>query len=149
MVAHESGLSHPAAALGLRARRIVSEDSIHSIASLSTAIHPFPESKNLTVVLVAEASAGEDAHRAPPQAEVPGLRPNERVPLEEGHDAAAEVGEAIDLPVPAAVPGSARGAAAQRLPEQIERCPIVLRDVERCGNSPATMARLPIAANDP
>ncbi len=55
MVAHESGLSHPTAALGLWARRIVSEDSVHSIAPLSAAVHPFPESKNLGVVLVAEA----------------------------------------------------------------------------------------------
>lgn len=55
MVAHESGLSHPETALGLRAWRIVSEDSIHSVASLPTAVHPFPESKNLVVVTVAQA----------------------------------------------------------------------------------------------
>jgi hypothetical protein len=54
MVAHESGLSHPAAALGQWAWRIVSEDSIHPIAPLSTAVHPFPESKNLVVVLVGQ-----------------------------------------------------------------------------------------------
>jgi hypothetical protein len=44
MVAHESGLYHPKIALDRWARRIVSEDSVHSIASLSAAVHPFPES---------------------------------------------------------------------------------------------------------
>jgi hypothetical protein len=53
MVAHESGLSHPTTALGRWAWRIVSEDSIHPVAPLSTAVHPFPESQNLVVVIVA------------------------------------------------------------------------------------------------
>lgn len=56
MVAHESGLSHPTIALDRWAWRIVSEDSIHPIASLPTAVHPFPESKNLMVVLGAETT---------------------------------------------------------------------------------------------
>jgi hypothetical protein len=34
----------PPAALGRLARRIVSEDSVHCVASLSASVHPFPES---------------------------------------------------------------------------------------------------------
>jgi len=55
MVAHESGLSHLASALSQRARRIVSEDSAHAIAPVPASVHPFPESKNLGVRLVATA----------------------------------------------------------------------------------------------
>jgi hypothetical protein len=109
---------------------MASEDSVHPVSPLAAAVHPFPESKNLTVVLVTEASAGEDAHRAPPQAEVLGLRPYEREPLEEGHNAVAEVGQSIDLPVPAAVPGAAHSATAERLAEELERSPILLRGLK-------------------
>src|ERR1700722_4164638 len=98
MVAHESGLSHPTTALGLWARRIVSEDSIHPIAPLPTTVHPFPESKNLMVVLVAQTAGGEQHHCLSPQPEVLRLLPHDRKLVEERHNAVGELGKSVDLP---------------------------------------------------
>jgi hypothetical protein len=89
MVAHESGLSHPTTALGRWARRIVSEDSVHSVASLSAAVHPFPESKNLTVVLVAteilkrRASVPRKRHTSM-KLPSPSAKPDKKLPSEAG-----------------------------------------------------------------
>jgi len=103
MVAHESGLSHPTTALGHWARRIVSEDSVHSVASLSAAVHPFPESKNLTVVLVAQTTGCQKKHCASPEPIVRRLHANDREPIKEGHDPAAEIRKSIHLPIPATI----------------------------------------------
>ena len=65
MVAHESGLSHLAAALGLRARRIVSEDSLCRVASLSATVHPFTELDDLDVVGIAHDRLAQERDRAP------------------------------------------------------------------------------------
>src|ERR1039457_6004925 len=103
MVAHESGLYHPTTTLGRWAWRIVSEDSIHPIASLPTSVHPFPESKNLVVVLIAQTTVREPRYCAPPQTVVLRLLSNNRKPIEEGHNSAPEIRKSIDLPIPAAV----------------------------------------------
>jgi hypothetical protein len=103
MVAHESGLSHPTIALDRWAWRIVSEDSIHPMASLPTAVHPFPESKNLVVVLVAEITGAQKENCLPPKPVVLRLRPHDRKTIEEGHDPAGKLGKSVDLPIPAAV----------------------------------------------
>lgn len=126
MVAHESGLSHPTAALGRRAWRIVSEDSIHPMTSLPTAVHPFPESKNLVVVLIAKTSTREQRYCASPETVVLCLRSHDRKTIEEGHDTASQIGESIDLPIPAAVPRLTHGPAPQGLPKEIQRRTIVL-----------------------
>src|SRR2546421_12719101 len=99
MVAHESGLSHLAAAPGLRARRIVSEDAIHPIASLPTTIHPFPESKNVVVVLVAQTAGREERDSALPEPVVICLLSHDREPVEERHDSAGKIRKSIDLPI--------------------------------------------------
>src|ERR1700682_2712310 len=130
MVAHESGLSHLVAALGHRARRIVSEDSIHPIASLSTAVHPFPESKNLMVVLVAEVVGREQRYCASPQPIVLRLLSHDRKPIEERHNAAGEIEKSVDLPIPATVARLAQSPAPEGHMKQIQRDAIVLRDVE-------------------
>src|ERR1035437_1397761 len=65
MVAHESGLSHPTIALDQWARRIVSEDSVHSVASLPASVHPFPESKNLDVISVAQTAGRKEPKLRP------------------------------------------------------------------------------------
>jgi hypothetical protein len=54
------------------------------------------------------------------------LLADERKPLEERHDARAEIWEAIHLPVAAAVAGGAHRPAAESLAEEIERRSIVL-----------------------
>src|ERR1700757_1918634 len=104
MVAHESGLSHPTVALDPWARRIVSEDSIHSIAPLPTTIHPFPESKNLVVVKIAQtAGRVKKRHCASPQPIAPSLLPHDRKPIEERDDLGSELRKSVDLPIPAMI----------------------------------------------
>lgn len=103
MVAHESGLSHLVVAPDSRAWRIVSEDSIHSILSLPTTVHPFPESKNLVIVTVALTTISQQRQGAALELEVFSLHTNERKPLEERHDPVAEIGQSIDLPTPATI----------------------------------------------
>jgi len=93
MVAHESGLSHPTAALGQWARRIVSEDSVHSMSSLPASVHPFPESKNLTVVSVAQTTGGQKKNCLLPAPIVLRLRSHDRKPIEEGHDPVNKIGK--------------------------------------------------------
>src|SRR3954447_12403211 len=90
----------------------------------------------------------EDPDGACKAPEILGLRAYEREPLEERNDPVLDVREAIDLPVPAAVPGPAHGSATERLPEQIERSPIVLRDVEGGGDPPAARACAPMTAHE-
>src|ERR1700730_11618760 len=87
MVAHESGLSHPVVALDRRARRIVSEDSVHAIASLSAAVHPFSESKNSGVFSVAQTASSKKQDSASPQLVVLCLLSDNRKPIEERQDA--------------------------------------------------------------
>jgi hypothetical protein len=103
VVAHESGLSHPILALERWARRIVSEDSIHSVASLSAAIHPFPESKNRGVVLVTQTTGRQKRYCAPPQPVVLCFLAHDRKPIEERHDTRGEIGKSIDIPIPTIV----------------------------------------------
>src|ERR1700704_2671701 len=103
MVAHESGLSHPTTALGRWAWRIVSEDSIHSMASLPTVVHPFPESKNLVIVLVAQTTGAQKENSFLPKPIVLSLRSHDRKPIEERHDLAGQIRKSIDLPIPTAV----------------------------------------------
>src|SRR5437660_5165923 len=105
----------PAAALGRWARRIVSEDSVHSVASLSTAVHPFPESKNLGVVLVIQGTGDEEHDGAPPQPVVLRLLPYDRKPIEEWHDPVDEIGKSIDLPIPSAASGHSQLSTAKHL----------------------------------
>jgi hypothetical protein len=130
MVAHESGLSHPMTALGRWARRIVSEDSVHSMTSLPAAVHPFPESKNLTVVLVAETTGAQKKNCALPEPIVVRLRPHDRKPIEERHDPAGEIRKSIDLPIPTAVSCLSHCPAPQGLPKEIKRHAILLRHIE-------------------
>src|SRR3954453_10827720 len=126
---------------------MASEDSIHPIAPLSTAVHPFPESKNRGVVLIRQDGLRQQVDDLAPQREVLRLLADERKPLEERHDALAVVREAIDLPVPPAVAGDAHRSAAERLAKEIERSPILLRDVEGGRESEASMARTASAAH--
>jgi len=130
MVAHESGLSHPTTALGRWARRIVSEDSVHSMTSLPAAVHPFPESKNLTVVLVAETTGRKKEHRAPPQPIVLRLHAYDRKPIEEWHDPTVEIRKSIDLPIPTTVSCLSHSPAPQGLPKEVKRYTVLLRHVE-------------------
>ena len=130
MVAHESGLSHPMTALGRWARRIVSEDSIHSITSLPTAVHPFPESKNLVVVLIAQTASREQRYRAPPQPEILCLLSQDRKPIKERYDLDRLIRKSIDLPIPTAVASPPQTAAPESLPKEIQRHTVVLRNIE-------------------
>jgi hypothetical protein len=66
-VAREIGLSHPTPMLLGWGRRIVSEDSGHSVHPLPAAVHPFSESKNRAVLGVAQGpgrAGGGPATRA-------------------------------------------------------------------------------------
>ena len=130
MVAHESGLSHPTVALDLWARRIVSEDSVHSIASLSASVHPFPESKNLNVVLVAESTGGKKQNSASPLPIVLHLLSHDRKAIEERHDPAGKIGESIDLPIPPTVSCLSHSSAVEGLSKEIQRLTVVLRHIE-------------------
>ena len=65
------------------------------------------------------------------------LRADQREPPEERYDSPAEVVQTVDLPVPAAVTGDSHRAAAQCRPEEIERSPISLGDIEGRGHLPA------------
>jgi hypothetical protein len=58
------------------------------------------------------------------------LCPDQRKPIEEWDQTAGNVREAVDLPLPALVPCLANRSAAERLHEELERSPILLRDVE-------------------
>src|SRR6266849_8589658 len=91
MVAHESGLSHPVVALDRRARRIVSEDSAHSITSLSAAVHPFSESKNAGVICVAQTPSSKKHDNASPRPVVICLLSDDRKPIEERQDALRDI----------------------------------------------------------
>src|SRR5215211_4651134 len=97
--------------------------------SLSTAVHPFPESQNLVEFRVRQGSARKEADRLAPPREVLRLCPDEREPLKERHDQLALVAQGVDLPIPAAVAGDSHRSAAERLAEEIERYSILLRDV--------------------
>src|SRR2546429_5600891 len=91
----------PTPALGRQARRIVSEDSIHSIASLSATIHPFPESQNLAVVSVAHYVRGQEHDSLSPQPVVLGLLSQHGKAVKEWHNSAGEITKVVDLPIPA------------------------------------------------
>jgi hypothetical protein len=73
------------------------------MASLSAAVHPFPESKNLTVVLVTQVTGREDEHCALPKPIILRLHAHDRKPIKERHDPAGEIRKSIDLPIPTAV----------------------------------------------
>jgi hypothetical protein len=120
----------PETALGRRARRIVSEDSVHSMASLSASVHPFPESKNLSVVLVAETTGDKKQNSASPQPIVLRLLSDDRKPIDERHDPAGEIGKSIDLPIPATVSCLTQRPAAEYLSKEIKRRAVMLRYVE-------------------
>src|SRR4051812_19605572 len=127
---------------------MASEDSIHPIAPLSTAVHPFPESKNRGVVLIRQARLRQQVDDLAPQREVLRLLADERKPLEERNDAFPVIREAVDLPVPAAVAGDPHRPAAHRLAKEIERRPILLRDVEGGREPKASMAAAALATDD-
>src|SRR5207248_6718877 len=110
--------------------RIVSEDSLHRITSLSTVVHSFTESKNVGVVGVRDDWLRQDRSRAPEALEVISLRPHQRKALKERHDHGLDVGQSIDFPVPAAIAGLPHASAAERLVEEVERRSISLRHVE-------------------
>src|SRR5205823_5263124 len=129
-------------------RRIVSEDSRCRVASLSAAIHPLSEVDDANVVGVAHDGLAQERDRTPEQLEVTRLPSDERKPLEEGDDSAGDVGEAVDLPVPAVVAGPPERAASQSLVEQVERCSIVLRNVEGGGELPLPTVVAASAAHD-
>jgi hypothetical protein len=130
MVAHESGLSHPAIALDRRAWRIVSEDSIHPMASLSTAVHPFPESKNLVVVLVAQTTGSEKDNCLLPEPEVLRLHSHDRKSIEERHDSVGQIGKSVDLPIPTSVSRPSERPTTQCLSKEVQWLAIMLRHVE-------------------
>jgi hypothetical protein len=130
MVAHESGLSHPTTALGRWAWRIVSEDSIHPITSLPTTVHPFPESKNLMVVLVAQTAGRKKRYCASPQLEVLCLLSHDRKSVEEGSNTIGEIRKSIDLPIPPTIARLTQRAAPKSLSKEIQRHAVVLRNVE-------------------
>jgi hypothetical protein len=84
---------------------MVSEDSLHRVAALAAAVHRLAKSQYCDIVRVRQASARQDRHRVPEALEVLGLGSNESEPLEEWHDAAADLAEVVDLPVPTAIAG--------------------------------------------
>ena len=86
--------------------------------------------------MVTQTAARQDRDRAPEQLEVLRLRPDERKALEERDDTQPDVAEAIDLPVPATVPGLAERSAPECLAEEFERCSVFLRYVESRGDLP-------------
>jgi hypothetical protein len=86
--------------------------------------------------VVTQTAARQDRDCAPEQLEVSRLRPDEREALEERDDAELDVAEAIDLPVPATVPGLAERSAPECVAEQLERRSIFLRHVEGGGDLP-------------
>jgi hypothetical protein len=107
----------PTPALGHQARRIVSEDSIHSIASLSATIHPFPESQNLAVVSVAHYVRGKEHDSLSPQPVVLCLLSQHGKAVKEWHNSAGEITKAVDLPIPAVVATPSQRTAAEPCPE--------------------------------
>src|SRR5664280_2807789 len=130
MVAHESGLSHPTIALDRWARRIVSEDSVHSMASLPASVHPFPESKNLDVISVAQTSGRKEPNCAPPQPVVLCLQSHDRKAIEERQDPADQMGESVDLPIPTDVSRPSQVPTPKGLSKELQGNAILLRDVE-------------------
>src|SRR5215203_1371338 len=110
---------------------MVSEDSLHRVASLAASVHLLSESKNVDVVLVAEDFLSKQRNRRTEPREVLGLQPDQREAIKERHNAVLDLLEVVDLPVPAAVAGLAHGPTAERLTEEIERRSILLGDVER------------------
>lgn len=133
MVAHESGLSHPTTALGRWAWRIVSEDSIHPIAPLPTAVHPFPESQNLVVVIVAETH--QQSRAAQPRYSTaespPPSAPRPEIDRRRARSCRLDL-RVVDLPIPAAITSPTHRTAAKGLPKQIQWRAIALRHVEGC-----------------
>jgi hypothetical protein len=79
---------------------------------------------------VAQPSPFEQRSRAPPTLEVLTLAPDERKPFEERDNRIGQVREAIDLPVPATIARASHGPDAERVAEEIERSPILLRHLE-------------------
>jgi hypothetical protein len=132
MVAHESGLSHPPAALGQWAWRIVSEDSIHSIAPLSTPIHPFPESQNLVVVLIAQTISRRRRYKRPSASGSHSPPIPDRPSIDESTIRGNHHQKACRPPNERQLPGAYRAqrASADRLPKEIELHAIMLRNVE-------------------
>ena len=100
------------------------------MTSLSTSVHPFPESKNLAVVLVAQTTGDEKQYSASPKPVILCLLPHDRKPIEEGHDPVGEIGKSIDLPIPTAISRPPHTSAVEGLPKEIQRHAVVLRDVE-------------------
>ena len=90
-VAREIGLSHPTPMLLGWGRRIVSEDSGHSVHPLPAAVHPFSESKNRAVLGVAQGALDEQADGLQPGLEVLRLLAYEHKALEERDDAPLQV----------------------------------------------------------
>jgi hypothetical protein len=127
---------------------MASEDSVHSVCSLTAAVHPLAESKNRTAIRVRYDRLEKQPNCSAPQLEVGRLRAYERKPLEEGHDALPLVREAVHLPIPAAVAGATHRPASQGLPKQIEWLPIVLGDVEGRRDPEAPRRARSLAAHD-
>src|SRR5439155_12583983 len=93
-VAREIGLSH--LSKFRRGRRIVSEDSRCRIASLSAAVHSLSELENGDVVGIAQDTLAQECNRSPEQLVVLCLPADWREPIEERHDPAGYVREAVD-----------------------------------------------------
>ena len=100
------------------------------MTSLPAAVHPFPESKNLTVVLIAETTGIEKMNCTLPEPIVLRLRPHDRKPIEARHDPAGEIRKSIDLPIPTAVSRLSHRPAPQTYSKEIQRHAIVLRHIE-------------------
>lgn len=109
-----------------RAWRIVSEDSLSGVLSLSAVVHLLSKIHNRDKVGFAEFSFRQQSRRAPEALEVLGLRTDQRKPLEERNDVVLDVGKPVDFPIPAVVAGLANGSAVECFTEQVERSSVVL-----------------------
>jgi hypothetical protein len=100
------------------------------MSSLPASVHPFPESKNLTVVLVAQTTGSQKENCLLPAPIILRLRSHDRKPIKEGHDSVDQIEKSIDLPIPTAGSCLPHRPATQGLPKEIQWYAIVLRHVE-------------------
>src|SRR5205809_4674961 len=115
---------------------MVSEDSLHRVTPLATAVHALTEGQNGDIVGVAEASASQDRYCISESREILRLCPDELEALEERDDSVTDVSEVVHLPVPATIAGPSHASTAQRAPEELQRSPVLLRHVESCRELP-------------
>ena len=109
---------------------MVSEDSLHRVAALATTVHRLAKSQHGDVVRIRQGSAQQDANGFLEACEILGLGPYKWEAIEERNDAIIDIAEVVGLPIPAAIASPSRTSTAERVPEELQWSPSLLRHVE-------------------